>query len=68
MHFELQKQSGRTGERKEKAKIGEEHRDMTGQREADTDEKVHEDEVQNEVGEDYFIDFYSEINIVGGEP
>jgi len=41
---------------------------MTGQREADTDEKVHEDEVQNEVGEDYFIDFYSEINIVGGEP
>ena len=68
MHFELQKQSGRTGERKEKAKIREEHRDMTGQREADTDEKVHEDEVQNEVGEDYFIDFYSEINIVGGEP
>ena len=25
---------------------------MTGQREADTDEKVHEDEVHHEVGED----------------
>jgi len=46
------KESGRTGERKEKAKIREDHRDMTGQREADTDEKVHEDEVHHEVGED----------------
>ena len=48
----MQRQNERTGERVEKREVWEMDRGMAGQGEADTNQKIHEHQIENEVGED----------------